>query len=719
MKFRFLKTIVAAISSAFVIGSLSAIPASALSASTVSVSVSNQNPAIGSAITLSAMVTSGATGTVTFKDKYNNSLCRPITLIAGGATCQWIPGVISNDLYVYAIYSGDAIYASATSYSSMIQITAKGISRIHISRLASGTQSNIAIETTLPGVVTLKANGINVTNCVSQSITTYKDCTYTPDGTKSTIRFSVDLVPTDTNYSTMLDQAARVVTLDSSYLPNGDNVDAARNYYPQSNANSFKTAGFLNVNNIFYKLNKSTHEAMVIGYDRYSKITSIVIPETITINSTIISATYSSGDYTSFYGTYEVAYIGQRAFAVDGGFPYDSINTPNIQSVLLPSTLKVIGDEAFFKQCDISTIVIPDSVEEIGDNAFTYMANPAQGNTNPFLGCTGAARGITEIVVGSGVKSLHGSVFRSNTNLTKLSFRGAGPENFSSLKEYSTVLDNWQTSGTGRSYVVSGQTWAHCTTHIVYMGSTVTLNVLSLSSQAWVDWGSTGNCLPAGANRSVVLSRFTPSQPAPPVPTNATLTSVDLSFAAPGSDGGSTIDYYEITSVPATSTTTVSGSSGGNIVIGGLTPSTSYQFKVVAHNIAQAASGNILAYAGGKSVASASSVSITNVFLLNSISVFEVIFAGVWIQVEENSDESVEYVTYATSSELPSSPGYLASNSVPTAVKSDSVPEMTRVTYNELAYDRKSAPVKNVSWFVQETVLFELYVVGLPKVFTN
>ena len=611
MRSKFLKSGVFAISSAFIFACLSANPASALTVSTVSVSVSSQNPAIGSAITLSATVTSGATGTVTFKDKYNNSLCSPITLVAGGATCQWTPGVISNDLYVYANYSGDGIYASSTSISNQIAITAKGIKNIGISRLASGTQSTIAIETTLAGVLTLKANGVAITGCVSQSITTYKDCTYTPDGTKSTIRFSVDLVPTDTNYSTMLDQAARVVTLDSSYLPNGDNVDAARNYYPQSNANSFKTAGFLSVNSIFYKINKSTHEAMVIGYDRYSKITSIVIPETITIDSAVISATYSSGDYSAFYGTYEVTYIGQRAFAVDYGFPYDAVNTPNIQSVSLPSTLKVIGDEAFFKQCDIAKIVIPDSVEEIGDNAFTYMANPAQGNSYPFAGCEGAQRGITEIVVGSGVKSLHGAVFRSNSYLTKLSFRGAGPELFSSLKEYSTVLDNWQSSGTGRSYVVSGQTWAHCTSHIVYMGGSVTLSVLSLSSQAWIDWGSTGNCLPAGANRSVVLSRFTPSQPAPPVPTNPTLTSVDLSFSAPASDGGSTIDYYEITSVPATSTTTVSGSSGGNAVISGLTPSTSYQFKVVAHNIAQAASGNILAYTGGKSVASASSVSIT------------------------------------------------------------------------------------------------------------
>ena len=613
MNSRFLKSGVFAISSAFIFACLSAIPASALTISTVSVSVSNsnQNPAIGSAITLSATVTSGATGTVTFKDKYNNSLCSPITIIAGSATCQWTPGVISNDLYVYANYGGDGTYASSTSSSSMIAITAKGISKIYISRLASATQSAIAIETTLPGVVTLKANGVAVTGCVNQSITTYKDCTYTPDGTKSTIRFSVDLVPTDSNYSTMLDQAARVVTLDSSYLPDGDNVDAAWNYYPQSSADSFKTAGFLNVNSIFYKLNKSTHEAMVIGYDRYSKITSIVIPETITINEAVITATYSSGDYSAFYGTYEVAYLGQRAFAVDGGYPYDSINTPNIHSVLLPSTLKVIGDEAFFKQCDISTIVIPDSVEEIGDNAFTYMANPAEGNTNPFSGCTGASRGITEIVVGSGVKSLHGSVFRSNSKLTKLSFRGSGPELFSSLKEYSFVLDNWQSSGTGHSYVVSGQTRAHCTSHIVYMGSTVTLNVLSLSSQAWIDWGSAGNCLPAGANRTIVLSRFTPSQPAPPVPTNATLTSVDLSFTAPVNDGGSTIDYYEITSIPATSTTTVSGSSGGNVVISGLTPSTSYQFKVAAHNVSQAASGNILAYAGGKSVASASSVSIT------------------------------------------------------------------------------------------------------------
>jgi uncharacterized repeat protein (TIGR02543 family) len=351
---------------------------------------------------------------------------------------------------------------------------------------------------------------------------------------------------------------------------------------------------------------------MVVGYDRYAKITSIVIPESISIDAGTIAATYSTGDYSLFYGSYEVTYIGQRAFAVDGNTPYDAINTPNLQSVTLPSTLKVIGDEAFLKQCDIAKIVIPDSVMEIGDNAFTYMANPAQGNTNPFSGCSGAnQRGVTEIVVGSGVRGLHGSVFRSNSFLTKLSFRGSGPELFSSITEYPTALDNWQTSGTGRSYVVSGQTWAHCTSQIVYMGGSVTLSVLSQSSQAWIDWGTTGNCLPSGANRSVVVSRFTPSQPAAPTPTNATLTSVDLSFTAPASNGGSPVDYYEITTLPATATTTVTGELGGTVVISGLTPSTSYKFKVSAHNAAQVASGNLLAYAGGISVASPSSIAIS------------------------------------------------------------------------------------------------------------
>jgi hypothetical protein len=93
-----------------------------------------------------------------------------------------------------------------------------------------------------------------------------------------------------------------------------------------------------------------------------------------------------------------------------------------------------------------------------------------------------------------------------------------------------------------------------------------------------------------------------PKLPDAPTITNARLTganSVELSFAAPASDGGAEITSYVATSNPSGLQTTVHQSSGGTINIKNLTHSTSYTFSLVAYN------------AAGPSPASASSGAVT------------------------------------------------------------------------------------------------------------
>jgi hypothetical protein len=76
-------------------------------------------------------------------------------------------------------------------------------------------------------------------------------------------------------------------------------------------------------------------------------------------------------------------------------------------------------------------------------------------------------------------------------------------------------------------------------------------------------------------------------------------TSASISFTAPASDGGATIETYTATSTPSSITGRVLQSGSGTITITGLTPSTAYTFRVTASNSA------------GTSSASGATVSIT------------------------------------------------------------------------------------------------------------
>lgn len=65
--------------------------------------------------------------------------------------------------------------------------------------------------------------------------------------------------------------------------------------------------------------------------------------------------------------------IGNRAFAACGacvtyGLDYSGAN--HFTSVILPSTLKYIGEQAFYMCQSLKSIIIPDKVEKISKYAF-------------------------------------------------------------------------------------------------------------------------------------------------------------------------------------------------------------------------------------------------------------------------------------------------------------------------------------------------------------
>ena len=101
-----------------------------------------------------------------------------------------------------------------------------------------------------------------------------------------------------------------------------------------------------------------------------------------------------------------------------------------------------------------------------------------------------------------------------------------------------------------------------------------------------------------GSNDDFAILRYgQPAATAPGAPTigSATVlspTSVSITFTAPTSNGGATIETYTATSTPGSITGRVFQSGSGSITITGLTSSTAYTFRVTASNSAGTSSAS-------------------------------------------------------------------------------------------------------------------------------
>ena len=105
---------------------------------------------LGQSDTLTVTVTPGATGTVTFKDASNNSLCTTDALNSSGvASCSWTP-TLAGIYEVTANYSGDDLYSATSSSSRSIQVR---------SVISFDTNSGVG---TTPNQLTYLNSGINL-----------------------------------------------------------------------------------------------------------------------------------------------------------------------------------------------------------------------------------------------------------------------------------------------------------------------------------------------------------------------------------------------------------------------------------------------------------------------------------------------------------------------------------------------------------------------------
>ena len=580
-------------------GALSVISVSsahAASATTTTASISDSNPRAGDTVVFTVTITpttfgSPITGNIVIAHT-RGELCASSTLTESNpvthavtATCSWIARLGYEN--VRATYKGDSNYSSSdSSYFSGLDVI--GVTGLSIPRVSEGNSMTLKSWANSNGSMTFKVNGVSISGCETKAVTNNVavSCAYSLPISNSaqlaTRLFSVDFTPTSKNM--ILNAYSKYFTPDSYYLPNGDNIyqSTVSSYSNANSAQPFRSSGYIEIGHVFYKLNRSTLEAMVVGYDRFAGVSQLIIPETLQVSSPHVSN-------QAFVGNYEVIAIGAWAFLIGTGTP--TTGATFLTGVTLPQTLKVIGDQAFLGQCGITSLEIPDSVVSIGTDTFKSMNTTGGVNgTQGYAGCTGAAStGLKNLTLGSGVNSFGSYPFYAANNLTNVVFRGA-PSDLKSLELYrNSNLDQWQFTNEevqnfSLRHPIADYSRNSCSLFFVYAGA-LSFSILATQSTAWQYWAQ--GCL--GGSLTLQSTLFKPSRPISPTVSEVSLTAALVSFTPPSSDGGSPITSYSVLYSSddwATSTTASStiSSASASYSVTGLTPSTSYKFKMIATN---------------------------------------------------------------------------------------------------------------------------------------
>ena len=192
-------------------GSSSSWTSPTLISTTTTMSASPNGPQnVGTVIALSAIVTSGATGTVQFKNGSTAITgCAAVVLNSGYAGCS-TAGLVSGSNSLSAVYSGNAKYATSTS-STLVYTMASSTLSAPSSPLVITT-----IDTPINTTMTLVTSGGNGSGAITYSVT---------NGSATGCSISSGIISVPTNVSgTCLVTAAQAST--SSYLGESSNVTA-------------------------------------------------------------------------------------------------------------------------------------------------------------------------------------------------------------------------------------------------------------------------------------------------------------------------------------------------------------------------------------------------------------------------------------------------------------------------------------------------------------
>ena len=573
------------------------------STTTTTVTVSDSAPRAGDTVTFTVKVTpatfgSPITGNIRIIEGDSakpRELCTTSVLTESNAvshevtaTCTWFAALDATN--VKATYVGDTNYTTSSS-ANISPFGAIGVTDLSIPRIANGASGTLKAWANYAGTMAFKVDGQTISGCSAVNVVSpwfEGRCSYSLPANPATARaatklFSVDFTPT--GKSLMTDASIKSFTPDLYYWPHGGNIfqSTFANFSNATSKTPYLNANYVQIGHYFYKLNRSTLEAMVVGYDRFAGVADLVLPDYLTVTAASLPAN------SLFVGTYAVTAIGSRAFWLSDQSPTSGATL--LRTVTLPSTLKIVGDHAFSGQCGIASIELPDSVMAIGEGSFAAMNITGGINRQGYALCTGAAStGLQTIKLGAGLQYASSYPFYGAGNLQYFSYPNA-PSELKPLWQYRrSNLDQWEFTNTevenySLHHPINGQaSWNSCSAMFIYVGG-LRLSILAELSDAWQYWAQ--GCLSGAVTTQATT--FKPSRPAAPTVSTTSLTSATVLFSAPSSDGGSTITSYSIQyssddwATFATATSSLSSATNPYQVTG-LLSSTVYKFRVIATN---------------------------------------------------------------------------------------------------------------------------------------
>ena len=136
----------------------------------------------------------------------------------------------------------------------------------------------------------------------------------------------------------------------------------------------------------------------------------------------IVKHTYSADDWWVMEFESDVRAIEYRAF-------YEN---ETLLSIILPNSVKTIGESAFDDCSGLTSITIPNSVKTIGKRAFfdcsgltsiTIPNSVTSIGKSAFFGCSG----LTSVTIGSGVTSIGSNAFGECSRLTNIYVKASTP----------------------------------------------------------------------------------------------------------------------------------------------------------------------------------------------------------------------------------------------------------------------------------------------------
>ena len=532
------------------------IPVVSGSPSSVSLGASPTSSSYGASVTLTATVTTGATGSVNFEsDGATIGTCGAVTVVSGSAQCvtSALPGG-SNSLQAY--YSGNSTYASSVSSTEAFVVAAANQSALSITTVSTTFAESPSNDVTLAtsggssgGAVTYTVSpSANAANCVvSGSILSYTSAgscsltatmaggaNYNPVSSSPTA-FTVNLAPSSTTLgaSPTSSSYGTSVTLTATVT-----AGATGSVNFESDGTTIGTCGNVDI------------------VSASAQCLTTVVP----------------GGTDSL----QAFYSGDGNFLSSSSSTHTFVVSPTAQPTLsVTSVVGTIGHDL--------TLTTSGGA---GTGAVTYVvANGTATCTQPTPGVVHAAGAGTCLVTAT--KASDPDYLLASSSSTTVTFS----ENQS--VEFTTSAPLHAT--TGSTYTPVATSSASLTVVISVDASSTSVCSLNASVVTFLTVGTcvldanqagAGNVLAATQVQQSVAVYAAVRTGVPSAPLNVTATSsvggAVVSWVVPSSDGGAAITGYLVSAAPGGATCSTNGAT--SCAVSGLAPGTIYTLSVVAIN---------------------------------------------------------------------------------------------------------------------------------------